>query len=147
MNKIDYDSEVLLHYKLSLEDDTEVESSFDDDPIEITIGDGTLTDGMEQALIGQTEGCTVFATITPEHGFGYPDENNQHAIPVDDFPVDLKPEIGQIIAFDGPNDEEIPGTILEIKGKEVIIDFSHPLAGRTLKFEAEILKVIPPQES
>ncbi|MCW8855003.1 MAG: peptidylprolyl isomerase [Gammaproteobacteria bacterium] len=144
--KIDYDSIVTLNYRLSLEDGTEVESSFDETPLEIIIGDGTLTDGMEQALIGKNEGDTVSVSINPEQGFGFPDEDNQHAIPLDDFPSDLKPESGQIIAFDGPNNEEIPGTILEIKDKEVIVDFSHPLAGHNLIFNADIIKVQPPQE-
>lgn len=143
MNKIEYNTIVKLHYKLSLEDGTEVETSYDDEPVLITIGDGTLTDGMEKALMGQTEGNTISATISPDQGFGFPDENNQHSIPAADFPADLKPEKGQIIAFDGPNNEEIPGTIIEIKGNEVIIDFSHPLAGHTLVFEAEILQVTP----
>lgn len=144
--KIDYDYIVTLNYRLSLEDGTEVESSYDEQPIEITIGNNMLTEGMESALLGKTEGEKITATITPEQGFGYPDENNQHAIPLDDFPFDLKPELGQIIAFDGPNDEEIPGTILEIKDKEVIVDFSHPLAGHVLVFQAEIISIKGPQE-
>ena len=145
-SKIDYNHIVTLHFKLSLEDGTEVESSFDDEPLEITIGDGTLTDGMEEALIGCSAGDSISVTLSPDQGFGYPDENNQHSIPLDDFPSDLKPEPGQIIAFDGPNDEEIAGTILEIKGNEVIVDFSHPLAGQTITFEANILQTALPQE-
>ena len=142
---IDYDCIVTLNYRLSLEDGTQVESSFDDQPLEIIIGDSTLTEGMEQSILGLNEGDTVSVTISPEQGFGYPDENNQHSIPLEDFPLDLQPELGQIIAFDGPNDEEIPGTILEISNKEVIVDFSHPLAGHRLVFNAEIIKVEPAQ--
>ena len=144
--KIEHDHIVTLNYKLSLEDGTEVESSYDDQPLEIRIGDNTLTEGMELAIIGKQVGDKISAQINPEDGFGYPDENNQHSMPIDDFPPDLTPEPGQIIAFDGPNDEEMPGTILEVKDKEVIVDFSHPLAGHVLVFEAEILKVIPLQE-
>ena len=142
---IDYNSTVTLNYRLSLQDGTEVESSFDDQPLKIVIGDSMLTEGMEKAIIGLNENDAISVTINPDQGFGYPDENNQHAIPLEDFPSDLKPEPGQIIAFDGPNDEEMPGTILEIKSKEVIVDFSHPLAGHTLIFNAEIIKVEAPQ--
>ncbi|MDH5473530.1 MAG: FKBP-type peptidyl-prolyl cis-trans isomerase [Gammaproteobacteria bacterium] len=144
--KIDYNDIVTLHFKLSLEDGTQIESSFEDEPLIISIGDGSLTEGMEQALIGQSAGNSISAIIDPEQGFGYPDKDNQHSIPTDDFPSDLQPEAGQIIAFDGPNDEEIAGTILEIKNQEVIVDFSHPLAGHTLIFEANIIQVVAPQE-
>jgi len=138
---IDYNSTVTLNYRLSLQDGTEIENSFDDQPLKIVIGDSLLTEGMEKAIIGLNENDTISVTISPDQGFGYADENNQHAIPLEDFPANLKPEPGQIIAFDGPNDEEMPGTILEIKNKEVIVDFSHPLAGHTLIFNAEIIKI------
>ncbi|MDH5765167.1 MAG: peptidylprolyl isomerase [Gammaproteobacteria bacterium] len=146
MNKIQHNSEVTLHYKLSLEDGTMVETSYNDEPLTVIIGDGILTEGMEQALLNHTEGNKISSVIIPEHGFGYPDENNQHSIPADDFPPDLTPEPGQIIAFDGPDNQEIPGTILEINSNEVIVDFSHPLAGHTLLFEADIINVKLPQE-
>ncbi|MCW9015068.1 MAG: peptidylprolyl isomerase [Gammaproteobacteria bacterium] len=141
MNKIQDNSTVSLHYQLSLEDGTEVENSFDAEPLVFTLGDGTLTEGMELALLGLTENESISVTIAPEQAYGYPDENKIHSMPLNDFPDDLQPEPGQVIAFDGPDDEEIIGTILEINGDEVTVDFSHPLAGRTLIFKANTLEV------
>ena len=146
MTKITHNSQVTLHYKLSLADGTTVETSYDDEPLTVLIGDGILTEGMEQALLNHSEGNKISTIINPEQGFGYPDENNQHSIPVDDFPADLTPEPGQIIAFDGPDNDEISGTIVEVSKNEVIVDFSHPLAGHTLLFEADIINVLTPQE-
>jgi len=74
--------------------------------------------------------------------FGMPDENNVHNMPVSDFPADLPPEINQVIAFDGPDDTEIMGTIVNISGDEVEVDFSHPLAGRTINFTANISDIL-----
>ena len=143
MKKIQENSKVSLRYQLMLEDGTEIESNLDDDPVIFQLGDGSLTEGMELALLDQAENSSVSVTIAPEQGYGYPDENRIHNMPLSDFPKDLQPEPGQVIAFDGPGDEEIIGTILEIKNSEVTVDFSHPLAGRTLIFKADILEIDP----
>jgi len=142
MKTVKPNSHILLHFKMELEDGTEVESNFDDDAIEFKIGDGSLTSGMEDALIGKQIGDTVSVLLTPEMAFGMPDENNVHSMPVSDFPADLPPEINQVIAFDGPDDTEIMGTIISIKGDEVEVDFSHPLAGRTINFTANISDIL-----
>ena len=142
MKTVNSESSLLLHFKMELEDGTEVESNFDDEAIEFHIGDGSLTSGMEDALIGKTVGETISVTLSPEIAFGIPDENNIHTLPVSDFPKDMPPEENQIIAFDGPDDTEIMGTIVSVKGDEVEVDFSHPLAGRTIKFTAKITDVL-----
>jgi len=126
---------------MELEDGTEVESNFDDEPIEFQMGDGSLTFGMEDALMDKAPGDNVCATLSPELAFGYADESNIHMMPMSDFPADMPPEVTQVIAFDGPDETEIMGTIINIKGTEVEIDFSHPLAGRVIKFSARIIDI------
>ena len=141
MTKIQTNSRVALFYQLLLKDGTEVESNMGEEPLELTMGDGTLTEGMELALLDQQEGDHVEVILSPEQGYGYPEEENRHTMPRGDFPDDMKPEVGQVIAFDGPDDEEIVGTIVDVSGDEVTVDFSHPLAGRTLVFKADIVEV------
>jgi len=142
MKTVEPNSRLLLLFKMALEDGTEVESNFDDEPIEFEIGNGSLTSGMEDALIGKKTGDTVVAELSPELAFGLPDENNIHSMPVEDFPNDMPPEENQVIAFDGPDDTEIMGTIIGISNGEVEVDFSHPLAGRIIKFTAKIIQVL-----
>lgn len=142
MKTVNPDSTLLLFFKLQLEDGTEVESNYGDDAIEFHMGDGSLTPGMEDALMDKTIGDKVSATLSPELGFGMPDENNIHSMPASDFPEDMPPEEGQVIAFDGPDDSEIMGTIVAINKDEVEVDFSHPLAGRVIQFNAEIVDIL-----
>lgn len=142
MKTVNTDSSLMLLFKMELEDGTEVESNFDDEPFEFKIGDGSLTMGMEDALIDKQIGDTVSVTLSPEMAFGLPDENNIHTLPSNDFPKDMPPEENQVIAFDGPDDSEITGTIIAIKGDEVEVDFSHPLAGRTINFTAKITDIL-----
>jgi len=142
MKTVETDSRLLLLFKMELEDGTEVESNFEEDAIEFEIGNGSLTFGMEDVLIGKSAGDTVSAVLSPELAFGMPDENNVHSMPVEDFPKDMPPEENQVIAFDGPDDTEIMGTIVSVIDDEVLVDFSHPLAGRTIKFTAKIISVL-----
>jgi len=81
MKKINPDSRLSLLFKMELEDGTEVESNFDDEPIEFQLGDASLTMGMEDALIGKAPGESVAVTLNPDMAFGFPDENNIHSIP------------------------------------------------------------------
>lgn len=142
MNTINANSKISLHYSLSLEDGTEIENNYDDNPLICFIGDGTLAPGMEDALIDAEKNASIECTITPEQGFGYPDEDNIHSLPASDFDNKMDIAVGHVIAFETADEnEEVPGTIIEIKDDEVIVDFSHPLAGRTLLFKATVLAI------
>lgn len=142
MTTVNPESNFLLFFKMELEDGTVVESNFDDEPIEFKIGDGSLTSGMEDALIGKAVGDNISATLSPDMAFGMPDENNIHSMPADDFPADMPPAVDQVIAFDGPDDTEILGTIIKVGKEEVEVDFSHPLSGRTILFTATITEIL-----
>jgi FKBP-type peptidyl-prolyl cis-trans isomerase SlpA len=142
MKTVNTESTLLLFFKLQLEDGTEVESNYGEDAIEFQMGDGSLTPGMEDALMDKAIGDTVSVILSPELAFGMPDENNIHNMPISDFPDNMPPEEGQVIAFDGPDDSEIMGTIVAINKDEVEVDFSHPLAGRVIQFSADIVDIL-----
>jgi len=142
MKIIEPNSCFTLYFKMELDDGTEVESNFGEDPVEFSIGDNSLTPGMEDALMDKAAGDTISVMLSPELAFGLPDENNIHSMPTDDFPDDMPPKINQVIAFDGPDDTEIMGTIINLSKDEVQVDFSHPLADRMIKFSAEIVSIL-----
>lgn len=134
-------SEVVMHYRISLTDGTEVESSFDEDPVEIYMGRHELPEGMELAIYGLREGDTQTLTLTPEQCFGERDENNITTMARSEFPAGLAPEIGLSYAFGTDTGEEVTGTVRSIHGDDVEVDFNHPLAGHHLVFSVEILEV------
>ncbi len=140
-DEINMHSLILMHYSISLPNGSMIESSFDDEPIEITMGHGDLTEGMELAIYGLKEGDTQTLTLTPEQGFGFREEDNISDMPISDFPEDMPPEPGLAFSFETPDGEEIPGTVLSVKGDEVEVDFNHPLAGQELVFTVEILGI------
>ncbi len=132
---------VLMHYSIALTNGSEIESSFDDEPVEITMGDSDVTDGMELAIFGLKEGDSQTLALTPEQGFGIRDEDNIHEMPLSDFPKDLLPEVGLSYSFESPDGSEIPGTVISLKNDSAEIDFNHPLAGHEIIFTVKILGV------
>jgi FKBP-type peptidyl-prolyl cis-trans isomerase SlpA len=139
--KIDMHSLLLMHYSIALTNGTEIESSFDNEPVEVGMGSGVLTEGMELALYGLETGERQTLTLTPEQGFGLRDEKNIHMMPLSDFPPDLKPESGLVFEFETPDGEEILGTVLTVRKDAAEVDFNHPLAGQPLVFTVEILDI------
>jgi FKBP-type peptidyl-prolyl cis-trans isomerase SlpA len=139
--KIDMNSLLLMHYRIALTNGTEIESSFDDEPVEVCMGSGVLTEGMELALYGLETGDRQTLTLTPEQGFGLRDEDNIHMMPLSDFPDDLKPESGLVFEFETPNGQDILGTVLAVKDGMAEVDFNHPLAGQPLVFTVEVLDI------
>lgn len=138
---INMHSLILMHYSIALTNGSIIESSFDDEPVEINMGHGDITEGMELALYGLKEGDSQTLTLTPEQGFGVRDESNIHDMPLSDFPKSLPPEIGLSYSFESPDGDDIPGTITAIKDDQVTVDFNHPLAGQDIVFTVQILGV------
>lgn len=132
---------VLMHYSIALINGSVIESSFDDEPVEISMGKDDVTSGMELAIFGLKEGDSQTLTLTPEQGFGRRDEDNIHHMPLADFPETLPPEPGLSYSFESANGDEIPGTVLSLKDNAAVIDFNHPLAGHEIVFTVNILGV------
>ena len=135
--------QVTLHYRLCLEDGQEVDNSRSGEPLVFVVGDGTFAAGLEGFLLGLEAGSSSRYTVAPEQVFGYPDPDNIHALPRDDFPPELGLEPGLVLSFSSPAGDEVPGTIVELDEARVTVDFNHPLAGHTLLFDVEILEVRP----
>ena len=142
-NAIQPGSRVTLHYMLSLADDTVVDSTREAEPITFQIGSGAMIEMLERQLFGLHTGeQRRFEISAAESQLPASDEAIQ-VMARSDFPVELAIESGQVLGFVMPSGEEVPGLIVSISDTEVIVDFSHPLAGRDLIFDVEILAVEP----
>jgi len=140
------ESTVTLHLSLGLEDGTVAESTFEGEPLTFIMGDGTLVEGLELGLYGLQAGTNQRLVLEPEQAFGLHDPAKLHQLPRAEFPTELALEPGIIIGFDTPSGEELPGTIVSLTDETVEVDFNHPLAGRVVVFEVEIIAVVPAQD-
>lgn len=134
-------SRVTLHYTLSLEDGMVADTSREGEPLSFTIGDGSLIEGLELALLGLKAGDRQCLAIAPEIGFGFRDPEHIHEVPRSDFPADMELQEGLIIGFSTPSGEEVPGAVMEVEDTSVTVDFNHPMAGHEVTFDVEILSV------
>jgi len=134
-------SRVCFHYSIALEDGTIADSSFEEEPIDIQIGDGQLHECLEMALIGLSEGEEQTISIDPDQGFGYHDPDAVHKMLRNEFPAEMKPEPGQIISLVAPTGEEIPASIVAADDESITVDLNHPLAGHTLTFVTRIISI------
>lgn len=134
-------SRVMLHFSLRLKDGTIADSSRGGDPVEWVIGSGEIIDGLENCLLGLKVGDQRRFELKSEDAYGPAMEDVIYNLPRTMFPSDMELEPGQVIGFEIPSGEEIPGTIIEVNESEVQVDFSHPLAGHDLIFDVEVLSV------
>lgn len=139
MQQIQENATVTLHFALRLDSGEVVDSTFDKQPATLTIGDGNLPPGFEQHLLGLAVGEKRTVRVEPEDAFGRPNPSNRQTFKRDQFEGELEP--GMVMSFADAGRNELPGVIAEIEAEFVTVDFNHPLAGKPLEFEVEILDI------
>lgn len=134
-------SKISMHFALKLDENQVVDSTFDRQPAQFSLGDGNLLPGFEEFLLGLTTGDHKTFDIPPEKAFGQSNPQNVQEMKRNTFPVDMPVAPGLMVSFADAQGAELPGVISHVEGDWVTVDFNHPLAGKTLKFEVQILEV------
>lgn len=141
--KIDQGTRVTLHFSIKLDDGSVVDSTFDKQPATFEVGDQNLLESFEKLLHGLTIGDQRRFDVAPEQGFGAHNPNNIQEIERSAFQSEMDLSPGLMVSFADANGNELPGVVSEVKDDIVLVDFNHPLAGRELVFEVEIINVEP----
>jgi peptidylprolyl isomerase len=142
MTTVSNGSTVTFHYKGTLTDGTEFDSSYErSEPMTATTGQGNLIAGFETALTGMTAGETKTFTVECDDAYGQPDPEATTTLDRTVFPDDFPFEAGMAVPLQGPNGQQIMATLTEVNDTTVTADLNHPLAGQDLTFEIEVLTV------
>lgn len=136
-------TKITLHFALKLPNGEVVDSTFDKKPATFTFGDGNLLSGFENKLRGMQKGERKQFTVSPEEAFGQPNPANVQTFKRGDFDPAMELYEGLVISFADASKAELPGVIASFDDEEVVVDFNHPLAGRVIYFDVEILDVAP----
>ncbi|MBD9415631.1 peptidylprolyl isomerase [Pseudomonas sp. PDM16] len=139
--RIGPDKEVTLHFALKLANGDVVDSTFDKQPATFKVGDGNLLPGFEVALYGFKAGDKRSLQIEPENAFGQPNPQNVQIMPRSQFD-DMELSEGLLVIFNDAANAELPGVVKAFDDSQVTVDFNHPLAGKTLTFDVEVLQVM-----
>ena len=134
-------SRITLHIEVRLPDGTMALSTWGEDPLAITLGDGTLTPGLEALLAGLTAGAEERFLVSGDDVYGPRDPGNLHWLPLADFPPGQATEPGQVVAFGTPGGHELAGVVLEVNADRVRVDLNHPLSGKPLAIRVQVLSV------
>ena len=144
MLEVGPNTKVELHFALKLTETGElVDSTFEKAPASLVIGDGNLPPAFEKVMLGMHAGERCVQTMRPEDGFGQHNPANVQTLSRRDFDPSVELSEGLVVSFQDKAKTELPGVVVDIDADQVQVDFNHPLAGRELEFEVEVLRVEP----
>jgi peptidylprolyl isomerase len=133
---------VTLHYKGTLEDGSEFDSSHSrGEPMTVAVGQGHLIKGFDDALQGMAKGETKTFTIPASEAYGDPDPEATTVMEKSLFPPDFEFSEGLVVPLAGPDGNPFPAVITEISETTITADLNHPMAGKDLTFEVEVLEI------
>jgi peptidylprolyl isomerase/FKBP-type peptidyl-prolyl cis-trans isomerase SlpA len=133
--------EVRVHYKGKLKDGTVFDASDEGEPLTFTLGENRVIEGFEKAVVGMEPGDSKTTEIPPAEAYG--DHRPDMVMELDraQLPENLEPKVGQQLQLRLEDGRTVPVLITEIGDDGVTIDANHPLAGRTLVFDIELVDV------
>ena len=132
---------VRVHYRGTLSDGSQFDSSEGRDPLEFEVGSGQVIPGFDAAIreLGLGEATTV--TIAACDAYGERAEEAMQTFPLDFFGGQI-PEVGWAVELEDQDGQRVPATVAEVTEETVVLDFNHPLAGNDLTFEITLVEVV-----
>ena len=131
---------VTMHYTLKDESGATLESSRAGDPLAYLHGYGQLIPGLERELAGTEPGHVATVAVDPKDGYGERDARAVIRAEKASFPEDIAIEPGVEVAAETPTGP-LSFVIVSVEGDEVVLDANHPMAGKTLTFDVEVMGV------
>lgn len=132
---------VKVHYTGKLTDGTVFDSSREREPLEFEIGGGQMIAGFDKAVDGMEVGQSKTAKFASEDAYGEKNDEMIFTVPKDQLPPEIKPEEGQQLSMQHPSGQQIPVVVTKVEESEIKIDANHPLAGKELEFDIELMEI------
>ena len=142
-------STVKVHYTGRLADGEVFDSSLDPpgdssgigEPLGFVIGSGQMIPAFEQGVIGMEPGESKTVNIPAEQAYGLHNPQAMVEVQRSEFPPGMPLEVGSVIQGNSPSGEQVPFTVVEVTDTLVTLDRNHPLAGKDLIFEIQLVQV------
>lgn len=132
---------VHIHYRGTLADGTQFDSSEGRDPLQFTVGSGQVIPGFDAAVTGMTAGEKKTVNIPADQAYGPKQDGALMEYPLSDFPDDIAPAVGLELHLSDDEGHIIPVTVTEVTDTTVTLDANHPLAGKDLTFDLELVRI------
>jgi FKBP-type peptidyl-prolyl cis-trans isomerase SlyD len=138
--KTAHNTVVSLHYTLTDDEGSVLDSSSGRDPFAYLHGHGNIIPGLEKALEGTSAGHKSVVDVNPVDGYGEKNPELIFEAPREHFPPEMKLETGARVYAEGP-EGPISFAVVELTDKGAVLDGNHPLAGKRLHFDVEVIDV------
>ena len=132
---------VKVHYTGKLDDDTIFDTSIEREPLEFTIGAGQMIPGFEEAVRGMQVGQMKTVTIPAEEAYGPYNEDMVLVVEREQLPPELHPAVGQQLQMQQQDGRVGVVLVTDVSETTITIDTNHPLAGKDLTFEIELVEI------
>jgi peptidylprolyl isomerase len=133
---------VKVHYTGKLDDGTVFDTSTDRDPLQFTIGERQVIPGFEKAIIGMNPGESKTTKVPADKAYGPHQKERVMVVDRGQLPVDLKPKVGQQLQSRQADGRTIRVTVTEVSESRVTLDANHPLAGKNLTFDVQLVEIV-----
>jgi peptidylprolyl isomerase len=132
---------VKIHYTGTLDDGTQFDSSAGREPLAFELGSGQVIPGFDKAVEGMTVGDSKTVNIPAEDAYGQHHEQMVQEVPLSALPEDLTPAEGMGLQAQGPDGQQVNLVITSVQEEVITVDGNHPLAGKALNFDIELVSV------
>ena len=133
---------VKVHYTGKLQDGTVFDSSIKRAPLQFKIGVDQVISGFEQAVVGMNPGESKTTKVPADKAYGSYRKEMVMAVDRDKFPVHIKPEVGQQYQIPKEGDRKTVVTVTDVSESSVTLDANHPLAGKDLTFDIQLVEIL-----
>lgn len=132
--------QVTLEYTMKLDDQSVVDSNVGGEPLKVTQGTHQIIPGVEKALEGMAVGEKKKVTLAPAEAYGTVDPKAFQEVDKKMVPVEAQ-KVGIQLEGKTADGKTVYPRISEVKNDTIVLDFNHPLAGKTLHFDVKVLDV------
>ncbi|MBZ9650497.1 FKBP-type peptidyl-prolyl cis-trans isomerase [Psychroflexus montanilacus] len=142
MSQVKEKDTVKVHYTGKLASTGQVfDSSLEREPIEFTLGEGTIIPGFETGVLNMKESEKKTIEIPKEEAYGEVRKDLFQQVGKDQLPEEIKPEVGMGLVSQNPDGSERQLRVAEVNDDHIVVDANHPLAGHDLTFELELVEI------
>ncbi|MBW4710351.1 peptidylprolyl isomerase [Roseobacter sp. YSTF-M11] len=141
MTQVKSGDTVAIHYTGTLLDGTTFDSSDGRDPLEFVVGSGQIIPGLDVAMPGMVVGDKKTVEIPCAEAYGPLNPEMRQAVPREGIPADIPLEVGTQLQMQTPDGQAMPVMVVEVDEATVTLDANHPLAGKDLKFDIELMSI------
>ncbi len=142
MAQAQFGKTVKVHYTVRSDDGTVFDSTKDHEPFTFTIGFGAAIPGFEKEIMGMSAGESKTVRVSVEDAYGPYYKELIKEVDRTEFPADFNFEVGQRLELPGGDGQSALVTVLQVSEKTIIFDTNHPLAGKELTIDIELLEVL-----